>query len=131
MKISIFNHGHEASPMNSSSQGSPSPSQGSVFVTSSHSSPQTTASSLTQDQSNHPPYPTSSPNSRQFEECLLDSRELRDLMVEAYGLPFASLMVTDSSDWAMRWNTVIHLTGSHYSLPRGPVGHCYVTLLTE
>ena len=127
--------GHGASPMNSSShsssKGSPSPSQGSVPVTSSHSSPQTTASSLTQDQSNHPPYPTSSPNSCQFEERPLDSRELRDLMVEAYGLPFASTMVTDSSDWAKRWNTVIHLSGSHYSLPRGPVGRRYVTLLTE
>ena len=40
-------------------------------------------------------------------------------------------MVTDSSDWAKRWNTVIHLSGSHYSLPRGPVGRRYVTLLTE
>ena len=53
------------------------------------------------------------------------------MQFEAYGLPFASPMVTDSSDWAKRWNTVIHLSGSHYSLPRGPVGHCYVTLLTE
>ena len=40
-------------------------------------------------------------------------------------------MVTDSSDWAKRWNTAIHFSGSHYSLPRGPVGHRYVTLLTE
>uniref|UniRef100_A0A1X7UF79 Tesmin/TSO1-like CXC domain-containing protein n=1 Tax=Amphimedon queenslandica TaxID=400682 RepID=A0A1X7UF79_AMPQE len=66
------------------------------------------------------------------DEVPLSQQELDSLMIEAYG-PDALCTTTPNcnSDWRSRWLSVTQLSGSHYSLPRGPIGRRYVSLLTD
>uniref|UniRef100_A0A1X7VHQ8 Uncharacterized protein n=1 Tax=Amphimedon queenslandica TaxID=400682 RepID=A0A1X7VHQ8_AMPQE len=66
------------------------------------------------------------------DELPLNQQELNSLMIEAYG-PDALCTTTPNrnSDWRSRWLSVTQRSGSHYSVPRGPTGHRYVSLLID
>ena len=54
------------------------------------------------------------------------------LVIEAYG-PDATSSASPVRDsvWQSQWRLVTQLSGSHYSLPRGPIGRRYVSILTD
>lgn len=62
----------------------------------------------------------------------LDRQAMDCLMIEAYG-PDATSSASHVRDsvWQSRWRSVTQLSGSHCSLPRGPIGRCYVSILTD
>ena len=60
----------------------------------------------------------------------LEPNEVDELILKAYGAVLVRANVGNHvSEWAKRWNSIVHLTGSHYDIPRGPIGRHYIDIL--
>lgn len=108
----------------SRSRGSPSPSPESVHFTSPNSS---SSSGSFPNASSPSPITVDRDAGLNKDTSILQQSEVDDLMLKAYG---THRRLHTSPDWTTCWHTITQLTGSHYFLPAGVVGHRYVTTLT-